>query len=108
GFGTKRPTIARQARHGPTHTLELSSYWRSERKESTCQEHDHVQCVPKWLLSLTFARGQRVPQDACQAALAARIIQETAPTSRGVQHRSAAATAHPTDCNQPLPPSTNS
>jgi hypothetical protein len=40
--GRKGPTVARQARYGATHPLEVSSYWRSERKESTGREHDRV------------------------------------------------------------------
>jgi len=83
-FSFERPMAARQARYGATHTLELSSCWRSERKESTGQEHDHVQCVPG-----PPKRPRRR-------------------TDQRVQRRSAAATARLTDRHQPLPPSTKS
>ncbi len=46
-------------------TVQLSKCWRSEREEAP-GEHDHVQCVPKWPLALTFAQVKALPPEVCK------------------------------------------
>ena|SRR5258708_7404012 len=48
------------------HAVELSRCWRSEREEGPGQKHDHDQCLPKWLLALTFAQVKALPPKVCK------------------------------------------
>jgi len=37
-----------------------------EREESLGQKHDQVQCVPRWVLALTFAQVKKLPPEVCK------------------------------------------